>query len=86
MEREDAKVGNLEMRAKVRGEVWVRRLTAGRDIVKEELGNKIEVEGSTIDTIGEREGGKMVIYLKTNGRKEKCWGRKGENGRGRVPS
>lgn len=38
MEREDAKVGNLEMRAKVRGEVWVKRLTAGRDIVKEELG------------------------------------------------
>ena len=37
MEREEAKVGNLEMRAKVRGDVWVRRLTAGRDIVKGEL-------------------------------------------------
>ena len=31
---EEAKVGSLEMRAKVRGDEWVRRLTAGRDIVK----------------------------------------------------
>lgn len=39
MEREEANVGNLEMRAKVRGEVWVKRLTAGKDIVREkELG------------------------------------------------
>lgn len=32
--REEAKVGSLEIRAKVRGDEWVRRLTAGRDIVK----------------------------------------------------
>lgn len=31
---EEAKVGSLEMRAKVRGDEWVRRLTAGRDIVR----------------------------------------------------
>lgn len=34
MLREEAKVGSLEIRAKVRGDEWVRRLTAGRDIVK----------------------------------------------------
>jgi hypothetical protein len=34
MLREEAKVGSLEMRAKVRGDEWVRRLTAGRDIVE----------------------------------------------------
>ena len=34
IEREEVKAGNLEMRAKVRGDVWVRRLTAGMDIVK----------------------------------------------------
>lgn len=61
MEREDAKVGNLEMRAKVRGEVWVKRLTAGRDIVKEELviGSKLRVQQLTQL---EREG--EMVYLK----------------------
>ena len=28
----EEKVGNLEMRAKVRGDEWVSRLTAGRDM------------------------------------------------------
>jgi hypothetical protein len=36
MLREEAKVGSLEMRDKVRGDEWVRRLTAGSDIMKEE--------------------------------------------------
>jgi hypothetical protein len=35
MREEEAKVGNLEtgMRARVRGEEWVSRLTAGRDMM-----------------------------------------------------
>jgi len=42
MLREEAKVGSLEMRANVRGDEWVKRLTAGRDIMKRKIfGNRI---------------------------------------------
>lgn len=58
MEREDAKVGNLEMRAKVRGEVWVRRLTAGRDIVKEELGIGSKVRVQQLTQLERERGGR----------------------------
>lgn len=42
-EEEEAKVGSLEtgMRAKVRGDVWVSRLTAGRDMIEEQRGSKM---------------------------------------------
>lgn len=38
-EEEEATVGSLETgrRAKVRGDVWVSRLTAGRDMIEEQL-------------------------------------------------
>jgi hypothetical protein len=44
MLREEAKVGNLEMRAKVRGDEWVRRLTAGNDIMGGEMKDRINLK------------------------------------------
>lgn len=85
MEREEAKVGNLEMRAKVRGDVWVRRLTAGKDIVKGGLGIGSE---SRIQQLTQLESGRRGdgSLFKNKWTKGEVLGRKGENVRGRVPS
>jgi hypothetical protein len=84
MGREEAKVGNLEMRAKVREDVWVRRLTAGRDIVKGELGigSKSRIQQLTQLESGRRGDGSLFKNKWTKG---EMLG-KGENVRGRVPS